>query len=244
MVYNLMTLVCRKTALFLILPVFFSSCASQISGTLQASGQADLQVYIALEPRMTMLIGGLASASGTMQPDAPILDGPAISASMAGAPGIASVSLANRTPVVIEGPVIISRIGEFLAEGSGNTGFITFEQTPQGGRCTVNLSLEGGPQILGLISHEINDYLEALMAPLATGEVVSGTDYLVLVGSVYGRGIADEIANGSIRVYINFPGPVQSARGGTFSGRRAEFIIPLLDILVLENPLSYEVTWR
>jgi len=37
---------------------------------------------------------------------------------------------------------------------------------------------------------------------------------------------------------------VQSVRGGTFSGRRAEFSIPLVDILVMETPLSYEVVWR
>ena len=34
------------------------------------------------------------------------------------------------------------------------------------------------------------------------------------------------------------------SKGGAFSGRKAEFEIPLIDLLVLEAPLSYEVTWR
>jgi hypothetical protein len=124
-------------------------------------------------------------------------------------------------------------------------GFISFEQgSSGGGRSTINLSLDSGPQILALISPDVSDYLAALMAPLATGEKMTKAEYLALVGTVYGRGIADEIAGAAVRVAIDFPGPVQRAVGGTFSGRRAEFAIPLLDLLVLETPLSYEVAWR
>ena len=229
-----------------------TSCASQISGALKGDGQADLNIYAALEPRMTALIRGLSIASGMTQPGAamaPILDGPAIAASMSSAPGVASVSFKNTAPGAIEGPLRISRIGDFLSAGrsagSKNLSFIDFEQgASSGGRCTVNLSLNSGPEILALISPEISDYLSALMAPLATGEALTKAEYLTLVGSVYGRGIADEISKAVIRASLDFPGPVQSARGGTFSGRRADFTIPLLDILTLETPLSYEVVWR
>ena len=224
---------------------FFASCAARVSGTLQADGQADLNVYAALEPRMTMLLGTLAAASGTAQPGAPLLNGPSISASMSATPGVESASLANRTPSAIEGPVRVSQIGDFLAHGSAQ-GFISFEQgtASRDGRCAVNLSRDSGPQILSLISPEIGMYLSALMAPLATGEELTRAEYLLLVGSVYGRGIADEISQAAIHASVDFPGQIRSARGGTFSGRRAEFAIPLLDLLVLETPLSYEVVWR
>jgi hypothetical protein len=165
---------------------------------------------------------------------------------MSSAPGVASVSFKNTSPAAIEGPVKIAKIGDFLAPGTA--GFITFEQNARGGasggKCTINLSLASGPEILALISPEISDYLSALMAPLATGEVMTKAQYVILVSSVYSRNIADEISKAVIRASIEFPGPVQSAQGGTFSGRRADFAVPLLDILVLETPLSYEVVWR
>ncbi|MDR1858925.1 MAG: hypothetical protein LBQ69_05595 [Treponema sp.] len=237
----------RKIAPALLLAIFTlcASCAARINGSLLADGQADLNVYASLEPRMTMLIAGLAAASGAVQPGAPLLSGPSISASMSAAPGVASVSLANRTPAAVEGPVKISRLSDFLAPG-GARGFITFEQggPSQGGRCAIDISLDTGPEILSLMSPEIGDYLAALMAPLATGEKLTKTEYLALVSSIYSRGIADEIAGAAINASINLPGQVQSARGGTFSGRRAEFAIPLLDLLVLETPLSYEIRWR
>jgi hypothetical protein len=230
-------------ALLLAVLLPFLSCTARISGSLLGDGQADLTVYAALEPRMTVLITRLGEMAGTSQPGAPVLDGPALSASMDEAPGITSVALRNRTPAAIEGPVKISRIGDFLRSG-GAANFITFEQNTSGGRCNVRIGLDSGPQILTLISPDIVDYLGALMAPIATGEAATKAEYLALVGSVYGRGIAEEISAATVRAVIDFPGPIQSAQGGTFSGRRAEFNIPLLDILVLETPLSYEIRWR
>jgi len=82
------------------------------------------------------------------------------------------------------------------------------------------------------------------MAPVATGEVMTRAEYLTFVASIYGKDIADEIASSSIRASVDFPGVIQRVKGGTFTGRRAEFEIPLPDILVLEKPLSYEVVWK
>jgi hypothetical protein len=161
------------------------------------------------------------------------------------APGLASVSFRNTAPAAIEGPIKISRIDDFLASG-GAGGFIRFEQAAgkTGGTCTIHLDRDMSPKMLALLSPEIAVYLEALMAPLATGEAMSKAEYLELVGSVYSKGIADEMAQSVFSASIDFPGTVQSVKGGTFSGRRAEFKIPLLDLLVLETPLNYSVIWN
>jgi len=229
-------------ALSLTLVLSLTSCATQISGALQTDGRSDLSIFAALEPRMAALIRGFATAGG-IAPGTPILDGPALAYSMAEAPGIASVSLRNTSPVSIEGQIQASHIGQLLA--GGGAGFITFEQASAGGgRFTVSLDRDSGQAMLPLISPDITNFLAALMAPIATGEVMTRAAYLALVSAVYGAGIAEEISGATIRAFIDFPGPIESVRGGTFSGRRAEFAIPLLDVLVLETPLSYEVVWR
>ncbi|MCL1837503.1 MAG: hypothetical protein FWG46_08150 [Treponema sp.] len=237
---------CLITAIFSFMCLFVClSCAARVSGSLLADGKADITIYAALEPRMAMLIGTLADAAGAAQPGAPLLNGPSLSAAISESPGVASASLANKTPTAVEGPLKISQIGDFLASGR-EQGFISFEQgtASRDSRCAVSLDLVSGQEILGLISPEIGAYLAALMAPIATGEEMAKAEYVALVASVYGRGIADEISRAAILASIDFPGQVRSARGGTFSGRRAEFSIPLLDILVLEAPLDYEVIWR
>jgi len=229
-------------SLFAAFLLTFASCATQIVGSLQTDGRSELDIHAALEPRMSALIMGFAAAAG-IAPGTAILDGPSIAASMAQAPGIASVSLENTSPVSIQGRVQVSHIADLLA--AGGTDFITFEQSAGGGgRFTAGIDRDSGRVILALISPDITNYLAALMAPVATGEAMTRAEYLFLVGAVYGSGIADEISAATIRAWIDFPGPIQSVRGGTFVGRRAEFAIPLLDVLVLETPLSYEVVWR
>jgi hypothetical protein len=221
--------------------LLFFSCAARINGPLNPDGSAEFSVNVSLEPRMAALIRNLTAAAAETPAASPILDGPAIALSMSAAPGVNSVSFKNTAPAAIEGPVRISRVNDFLAVTGGS--FISFGQGSSGGRCLISLSRNTGPEILSLLSSEITDYLSALMAPLATGESLDKAEYLALVSSVYSRAISDEISRSRIRASINFPGTVRSAKGGTFTGRRADFDIPLLDLLVLETPLSYEVNW-
>jgi hypothetical protein len=236
--------------------LLLSSCAAHITGKLDPDSSGDFFITAALQPRVSALIRSLSAVMGEESPPEFILDGGALAQSMSAAPGIASVSFRNTGPAAIEGPVKISRIGEFLApagaSGSGaGEGFITFDQAlpgsssgDGGSRCTIRVDRESGPEILSLISPDVSDYLSALMAPIATGELLTKEEYLGLVASLYGKAVADEISRASIRASIEFPGPVTAVRGGTWSGRRAEFDIPLADILVLSPPLVYEVLWK
>ncbi|MDR2133588.1 MAG: hypothetical protein LBP27_00670 [Treponema sp.] len=225
------------------------SCAANISGGLNAAGSGDFTVKAGLQPRVSTLIRSLKAFAGDTAPGSPVIDGPAIARSMDSAPGIASVSFRNSAPAAVEGQLRISRVGDFLAPAEGGPaggGFVRFDQAAgsSGGRCTISLSRESGPEILSLVSADVSGYLEALMAPLATGEALGRAEYLELVSSVYGSEIADEISKARIKAAIEFPGPVQSVRGGTFSGSKAEFDIALVDLLVLEKPLSCEVVWK
>jgi len=222
------------------------SCTARIDGSLAADGSAVLSVNMSLEPRMTALIRSLSAAGG--QSDGPVLDGQAIAMSMSETPGISYVTFRNTSAAAIEGQIRINNVSDFLAAAD----FITFEQGASGGRCLIGINRDNGPVIVELLSEEIADYLNALMAPLATGEEMTKSEYLDLVAMFYNRTISEEIAGSRIRASFEFPGPVTSVsapglaqeRGGAFSGRRATFDIPLLDLLVLETPLIYEVNWN
>jgi hypothetical protein len=221
--------------------LLFFSCSAQVSGSLSADGSAQLSVASSLKPRITSLIRTFAAAGG--QTDGTVIDGQVIAMSMTNAPGIASILLRNTAPAALEGTLVISNINDFLSAADG-TGFINFEQESSGGRFEINITRENGPVVLGLLSPDITAYLEALMAPIASGEELTKLEYLDLVGSIFNRVISDEIASSRFRASVEFPGRITNVRGGTFSGRRADFDISLLDLLVLEEPLSYEVRWR
>jgi hypothetical protein len=225
-----------------ILPLF--SCATRIDGALASNGASQLSVSTSLMPRITSLVRTMAAAGG--QQDGLILDGQAISKSMTdSSSGNVSASFNNTSPSAIDGNLNIRNINRFLFSLSGNAErFVEFEQGKNGGKCKFYIDLSGGPEILNLISPEIADYLNVLIAPLATGEEMTKTEYLALVSSIFNKAVSDEIAASRIRISIGLPGQVTGATGGTYKGKTAEFDIPLLDILVLETPLTYEVTWK
>lgn len=225
----------------------FASCSAQLTGQLAQDASGTVQIQAGLEPNMTALIRSLGSlnAGGVVNTQSgPLLDAAAINKSLGAAPGVKASSLRNTGRDRIDGTVAVSQIGDLLA--AGDRRFIRYEAPAGGapGRLTIHLDRSLGPRILPYISPDAGDYLSALMAPVATGEALSKKEYLELVTSIYGKNIADEIAVSKIRAVISFPGQIQSVKGGGFSGREARFEVSLADLLVLENPLDYEVVWR
>jgi hypothetical protein len=238
---------CVPAALVLVF-LLFASCSGRIEGALRQDGSAELTLDAALQPEMTRLLSSLARVMGNnAAAGGPLLDGPDIARSMAAAPGISAVSLRNQGPAAIAGTVSIFRVDSFLAlpnsalpNGRSAAPFIRYDPA---GKLVITMDHDSGPRILLLLSEDVNDYLSSLMAPVATGETLTRAAYLNLVGSMYGRPVADEIAAARIQVSLAFPRSVKEVRGGTSQGGRAQFNVPLVDLLVLEQPLVYEVSW-
>jgi hypothetical protein len=173
-----------------------------------------------------------------------LINAPAIAFSLSHAPGVAQAGFRNTGPASLEGPVKISSAGDFLAP-SGKAGFISFQENPGGGgRAAIAINRETAPDMLGLISPDVTYNLMLLFAPIATGDRLSKEEYLTQVRLIHGEAVAAEISRARIQASVEFPGPLVSVKGGAFSGRKAEFTIPLVDLLVLEEPLNYEVVWN
>lgn len=236
----------RKRGLLIIVPflALFFSCSAKIEGNVRDGGSAELMLKTALEPRTIALIRSLRGFMGDASGES-ILDGQAISRSMSASAGIRSVSLKNTGPSALDGGISISSLDNFLV-GSGAKGrFIIYTQGRDPGTSSIVILLDrnSAPEIISMLSEEVGEYLSALMAPAVTGEICTKKEYLDLVSSIYSRPLADEINAARIRATIDFPRPVTAVRGGTASGKQAVFDVPLADILSLEMPLRYEVSW-
>ena len=201
-----------------------------------------MAIQAALQPRMTTLIRSLGALGGNADSGL-ILNGPVIGSSLAASAGVRSVSLVNTGPSALEGSAAVSKVEDFL--NAGGVPFITYEESarPGGSRILITLDKSNAPHIVALMSADVVDYLSALGAPIVIDEDLTKAEYLMLVSSLYGRAIADEIREAMIHAAIDFPRPITSIRGGTAIGSRAQFDISLLDILVLETPLSWEIFW-
>ena len=175
----------------------------------------------------------------------PILDGSSIGQSMAVSPGVQAVSFRNTSPSALDGVISISKVDDFLTVGGSKTRLVTYTEGKQAGTSSIIIALDrdSAPEIIARLSPEAEEYLSALMAPAVLGETITRREYLSLISAVYGRPLADEIASARLKVSIEFPRPLTAIRGGNASGNRAEFDVPIVDILVLEQPLRYELSW-
>jgi len=246
---------------FILIPLLLAvlSCSAGIEGQVREGGIADLSLKSSLGPRTIALIRSLRGFMGDKE-NSPILDGAAISRSMAAAPGVRTVSFKNPVSSAkdpagqaagssLDGTISISNVGDFLSGGgikAPSAGkFINYKEGKDAGSSSVKVTLDrdNAPNIISLLSPEAGDYLNALMAPAVLGETSTKQEYLDLLTMVYGRSLSDEIAGASFRAVIEFNRPIQSVQGGTAKGKKAEFDIPLVDLLTLEKPLVWEITW-
>jgi hypothetical protein len=249
-------MILRKKAIhFILIPAVLSllgGCSGRIDGNLRQDGSAGLALEINIEPRMAAMLRSLASLGSAARspPDrnAPVINGPAIARSMAAAPGILSADLANTGPASIAGTIRVSRVDELFALPGAPEGkrFVALGdgENPGERRLGILLDRETAPLLLAMISADVRDYLSALFAPAATGDPFSKAEYLDLVEDIYGKALADEIAGAEIAVSIGLPGAISSVKGGTFAGASAAFNMALVDILVLEDPVEYEIIWK
>ena len=260
----------KNPGFLLLIPLLVAvlSCSAEIEGMVREGGAADLTLKSSLGPRTIALIRSLqdfmgakanppGSHGGQGSSGVPILDGPAISRSMAAAPGVRSVSLQEPRPAgqaaaagsALDGTISLSNVGDFLS-GTGVNGlsaakFITYSEGKSAGSSSIVVTLDKdrAPDVISRLSPEVGDYLNALMAPVVLGECSTKQEYLDLLTQVYGRSLSDEIAAAHIRAAIEFNRPITAVQGGSGKGKKAEFDIPLVDLLVLEKPLVWEISW-
>lgn len=226
---------------------FLTACSARIDGNLFSDGKADLSFSMTLEAQTASLIANL---SGTPA-DGPFIDAPGLARALRTAPGVGTVALSNLKPRTLAGNLSIRSMAAFLNARTNGAGgkaifvqFIQYDSTNVGGHLRVTLDKSNGPATLALFSQDVTDYLSALMAPIATGENLSQATYFELVSGMYGAPIAEEIKKARISVTLRVPGPVTAVVGGTYSGNSVNLDIPLAALLVLDNPMKYDIWWK
>ncbi len=234
------------------------SCSAKYDLRLEQEGSAQVSLSATLSPRTVALIAGLSafaqggasstSASASLR----ALDAASLSRNLKALNGISLVDLRNTSPNSVSGTFLITDPERILSNAplSGGkpvaeiTSVFKVERSASGGRISMDLSPVSAPAFLSALSPEIRDYLEALMAPIATGEKMDSADYLALVALVYGPTIASELRTSVISVTLELPSPAFTVQGGSSKGKQVDFSIPLVDLLTLYKPISLGASWK
>ncbi|MDR0784327.1 MAG: hypothetical protein LBE74_00380 [Treponema sp.] len=227
-----------------------ASCSAQITGVVRDDGSADITIQSGLQPSMIELIHSLFKRGSDASQN--VIDAGSINASIAMSKGVKAVRFRNITSSSIEGTISLSRVNDFLSVAGQRSQFITFDA--QNGRLLVEIDRTSAPRVISLLSPDLVDYLSCLMSPAALEDyqyIQTKAEYLKELQNFFGSfkdkklaaSLVSDIKKANIHVAVDFPQDVKSVQGGRFSGKRAEFDAPLLDLLALETPLTYEVRW-
>lgn len=238
---DLMKIEQKAFAFVVFLAGILSACSIRFDARVAPDAAADVDLKVAVSPRTSMLIANLSGGGGN------VLDSAALARALKTAPGVRSVALRNTDTRSISGTLSITDLSAFLAPGAGAVAarpLVSFEKDPAGGgRLTVFIDRPAMSAALTVLPPEIYDYLTALLAPAATGEELARDEYLALVASLYGESISKEIAASRLSFTAELPAAARSAKGGKINGRKVEYELQLLDLLLLERPIALDAVW-
>lgn len=224
----------------------FASCASRASldlAKLPETGAVTLSFATSLSPTAKTLLSrftgaGSAGATAKGTENAPLFDGIAVKESLAAAGMTGAKVTADGTSLALDATA--PQPGKILhgalnADASSRTFRIAID------RNTINASMD-------LMPASARDYLDLLMAPAFTGEDLSAAEYREILGATYGKTLSAELDKSAFTLSVRAPGPIKAAKTGegaavTFTGETATFTVPLITLLVLENPVTLEVAW-
>jgi hypothetical protein len=215
-----------------------SACSVAMVATLRSDQQVDVTFSGTIKPKVASLLHDFGSSN--QNKSGPLISAAEITASLQKVPELAQVVTKDIAQQGLEGRFKVVN-PETLSQ---RFPFVNQKLETEESSFSLTLNRETAPQLLSLFTAEVRDYLDALMAPIATGENLTKSDYLALVSSVYGKTIAEEIASSKITLEVHVPGTIRSVSGGTGSGAKAFFTIPLVDLLVIEKPLVYRIVWK
>lgn len=88
-------------------------------------------------------------------------------------------------------------------------------------------------QFISLLPPETADYMELLMAPVFTGEIMTTDEYIDLISAVYGSTLAQEIEKASFKLSLTAP-----------NGKKQIFQEKLTDILCGNTMKTYTINWN
>lgn len=114
-----------------------------------------------------------------------------------------------------------------------NAGIISQTRTNNKTTMKVSFSPESICKVYEKMPQTTRAYIDLFMAPVFVGETMPKSEYIELVAMVYGQKLADEILNANLTLTL-----VSSDKKS-----KKQFIIPLVDLLLLTEIKSYELTW-
>ena len=236
----------RFAALATVAVIALCSCSSQQEIVISAGGSGTASIDIRLNKILVDYVRELAEATGTQDllPKDSLFDQKEIERSIAGRPGVSITSISSPDPESLNLELSFEHIETFFAteELLNQTGVLTLSRRAGNTFLRLVLNRQNYGQIAGLfpiLSHP----LVATLGPSEDYEI-SESEYLEMMVFIFGDAGPTAVQESTIDIRIVVDGELVSQRGGTTHGQEVHFQLPLLQVLLLNQPVDYLVVFR
>ncbi len=230
--------------IYLVALLGLASCSSKVNLTARTDGGTDVEFNTSFGKVLADTIKSISSTMGNSK-SAEFFSAPAMQKALKDSDFTnVKVSTPNETSMNMSGSLPTA---DKQTHATGTLRAADFVS------CTSNsMVLKLSPKNLkafaGGLPQSTKNYLDLFMAPVFTGESMSREDYKMLIASIYGENIANELDKSSISINMAPPKgkTIKTAsipKNGSKSADKATFSIPLLDFLTLNSEQNYNIKW-
>ena len=228
--------------------VLFSSCTMKNSVLLEKDGSGELSFELDLAPYLGEVIEQVQTL---MEGDVPetgdsFFDLEAIRAGFESNEDVVLKTLESPHELSLRGSFSFNRVESMLQkmeEGSAGEKMITFSQSGGVSRMDLKLNRETVNTLMSE-NEAFDNPLTQSFGPSST-EGMSRSDYLDMMEFAMGEESRMGISDSRLNVTVRTSGKITEQKGGTLiDSNTVRFDIPLLDLLMLETPLQYSLSYR
>jgi hypothetical protein len=224
------------------------SCSVRQDIALNPDGSGEAVVHVALQEFFAQYLLDLAQFTGTVKsPEAGVFDEKDARAAFEARPGVTVKEIKIPRPEELQIRLGFKSIDE-LARGQKElteTGIVSFRN--DGGTRTLKLHLDqkNFAKLSSLLPSS-DGSSETILSVFGPQEGVSVTEaeYLETMEFTLGEEGPAALTASFIDLAVAVNGTLVSQKGGTTKGNTVSFRIPLLKVLILNEPLDYEIVFK
>jgi hypothetical protein len=226
-------------ALFLL-----ASCGVQVDSSIAADRKATVQVQASFHPVLQAYLDDLTGGK-----TAEVVNADRIKARLAAEPGVTVKSLEASVKNGVKMSLEIADLQKLLsAKDSVVKGIVAMSVSGGATKLTVKLDRKAVESLMSLGMEKNDQSLRYLLPQNAATTAEKYRDNLRWALEEYGSAaqLDDLFKTSTITVRLSVPGPVKSSSGFTVTDKAAgklQLTIPLLDLLTLQAPRSYELSY-
>jgi hypothetical protein len=231
----------------LVAGVLLPSCSVKPDVTLNTDGSGEALVRVTVQRFFADYLQDLAEFAGSGTRPAGVFDEKAIRDAFAQRPGVEVRSIRILKPEELELRLAFRSIDD-LVRGEGqltDTGIVTFRNDAGTRTLKLHLDQTNFAKISALLpsSDGSTETILSVFGP-QQGVTITEAEYLEAMEFTLGEEGPPAIKASSIDVNVTVNGKLVSQKGGTVKGNTVSFRIPLLQFLMLNQPLDYEIVFK